>query len=120
MEDFLEDYGFIQYIYLVDLKGRLVSSAVAHAEDRPKYKTYDYETDFSDREWFIVPIETGKLHITDFYKSFFTGKLCLTVATPVTDEEDEITGILGADIRFEELLKRQEDLADEINIERMA
>jgi len=120
MEDFLEDYGFIQYIYLVNLKGRLVSSAVAHHEDRPKYKTYDYETDFSDREWFIVPMETGKLHITDFYKSFFTGKLCLTVATPVTDEEDEITGVLGADIRFEELLKRQEDLADELESERMA
>jgi isopropylmalate/homocitrate/citramalate synthase len=117
MEDFLEEYGFIQYIYLVNLKGRLVSSAVAHPEDRPKYKTYDFETDFSDREWFIVPMESGKLHITDFYKSFFTGKLCLTVATPVTDEEDEITGVLGADIRFEDLLKRQEDLEDEIKRE---
>jgi isopropylmalate/homocitrate/citramalate synthase len=120
MEDFLEEYGFIQYIYLVNRKGRLVASGVSHPEDRPKYKTYDFETDFSDREWFIVPMESGKLHITDFYKSFFTGKLCLTVATPVTDEEDEITGVLGADIRFEELLKRQEDLEEEIKSERMA
>jgi isopropylmalate/homocitrate/citramalate synthase len=120
MEDFLEEYGFIQYLYLVDTNGRLVSSAVAHPEDRPKYKSYDYETDFSDREWFIVPIENGKLYITDFYKSFFTGKLCLTVAQPVTDEEDEIEGVLGADIRFEELLKRQEDLKDEIQPEELA
>ena len=115
MDHFLDEYPFIQYVYLIDTRGRLVASAVAHAEDRPKYKTYDHETDFSDREWFIQPMETGKQHITDFYKSYFTGKLCLTVATPVTDEHDEIQGVLGADIRFEELLKRQEDLEDEVS-----
>ncbi len=114
MDTFLDEYPFIQYVYLINTRGRLVASAVAHAEDRPKYKTYDHETDFSDREWFIKPMETGKQHITDFYKSYFTGKLCLTVATPVTDEHDEIQGVLGADIRFEELLKRQEDLEDEV------
>ena len=40
----------------------------------------------------------------------FTGKLCLTVSLPVADQNDKITGVLGADIRFEELLKRQSDL----------
>jgi len=114
MDEFLDEYPFIQYVYLVDTTGRLIASAVARAEDRPKYKTLDHQTDFSGREWFTVPMQTGKMHITDFYKSFFTGKLCLTVATPVTDDEDEIRGILGADIRFEELLKRQEDLEDEV------
>jgi len=113
MDDFLQEYSFIQYIYLIGMDGRLIASAVAHPEDRPKYKTFDHDTDFSGREWFTVPMETGKMHITDFYKSHFTGKLCLTVAIPVTDEEDEIQGVLGADIRFEELLKRQEDLEDE-------
>jgi len=113
MDDFLQEYSFIQYIYLIGMDGRLIASAVAHPEDRPKYKSFDHETDFSDREWYNVPMETGKMHITDFYKSHFTGKLCLTVAIPVTDEEDDIQGVLGADIRFEELLKRQEDLEDE-------
>lgn len=114
MDDFLDEYSFIQYIYLVNTQGKLVASSVCHPEDVAKYKTYDYETDFSDREWFVKPMQTGKLMVTDFYKSHFTGKLCLTVATPVDDEELEIQGVLGADIRFEELLKRQEDLEDEV------
>lgn len=119
MDDFLDEYSFIQYIYLIDTKGRLVASSVCHPEDRPKYKTHDHQTDFSDREWFVVPMQTGKLHVTDFYKSHFTGKLCLTVATPVDDEELEIQGVLGADIRFEELLKRREDLQDEVDSEEL-
>ncbi|BBD09485.1 histone-lysine N-methyltransferase [Desulfovibrio ferrophilus] len=114
MDDFLSEYSFIQYMYLVNTEGRLVASSVCHPEDAPKYKTYDHETDFSDREWFVKPMQTGKMMVTDFYKSHFTGKLCLTVATPVDDEELDIQGILGADIRFEELLKRQEDLEDEV------
>lgn len=111
MSGFLDEYPFIQYMYLIDTTGHLVSSAVCHEEDRPKYKTFDYTTDFSGREWFTVPMRTGKLHVTDFYKSHFTGKLCLTVATPVDDDNLEIQGILGADIRFEELLRRHEALA---------
>lgn len=117
MDDFLDEYSFIQYMYLVNTDGRLVASSVCHPEDQHKYKAYDYETDFSEREWFTVPMKTGKMHVTDFYKSHFTGKLCLTVATPVDDEELDIQGVLGADIRFEELLKRQEELEDEVKSE---
>jgi len=110
MDGFLDEYSFIQYIYLIDTSGHLVASSVCHPEDESKYKTFDQQTDFSGRDWFIEPMRTGKMHVTDFYKSHFTGKLCLTVATPVDDEDLDIKGILGADIRFEELLKRQEDL----------
>lgn len=112
MDNFLEEFSFIQYIYLINTDGHLIASAVCHPEDRPKYKQYDFQTDFSDREWFTKPMETGKMVITDFYKSHFTSKLCLTVSHPVTDENEEIIGVLGADIRFEELLKRQEDLEE--------
>jgi isopropylmalate/homocitrate/citramalate synthase len=113
MKEFLQDYPFIQFCYLVDVHGRLRASAVADPE---KYRELDQGTDFSGREWFQVPMQTGKLHITDFYQSHFTRRLCLTVAAPVTDEGDEIIGVLGADIRLEELLKRQGDLEDETQL----
>ena len=112
MATFLSDYPFIQFMYLTDTRGKLVTSHVANPLDRPKYASMTEGVDQSDREWFIQPMQNGKLHLTDFYRSTFTGKLCLTVSVPVANERDEITGVLGADIRFEELLKRHSDLED--------
>jgi isopropylmalate/homocitrate/citramalate synthase len=110
MDDELKEFPFVQFIYVTDLQGRLLVSMAANPIDRPKYKSIAPGTDFSDRGWFLAPLQTGQLHISDFYQSYFTAKLCLTVSTPITDENDEIQGVLGADIRFEELLKRQGDL----------
>lgn len=111
MRLFLEEYPFIQYIYAVGPDGRMIAYHIANPDDRPRYKGLE-EEDFSGRDWFKSPMQTGKLHVTDFYTSNYTGKLCLTVSAPVVNDQDEITAILGADIRFEELLKRQDDLAD--------
>jgi hypothetical protein len=36
--------------------------------------------------------------------------LCITISCPVLTQEDEIRGILGADLRFEELMKIYEEL----------
>jgi len=120
MDRFLSEYPFIQFIYLVDRSGRLVCSHVADPMDRPKFAPMVPGVDQSDREWFIKPMQNGRLHITDFYKSTFTGKLCLTVSVPVANERDEITGVLGADIRFEELIKRQSDLEHDSGSQSMA
>ena len=65
--------------------------------------------DLSDRSWFLSPIKDGKPHITDFYKSIYTGALCITVSAPIRDASDDIVGVLGFDIRFEELAKLEED-----------
>lgn len=111
MSNLLEEYPFIQYIYITDSQGKLVTWQISHPEDKSKYnKEVNTGDDLSDREWYQVPIETGKLHITNFYRSMFTGKLCLTVSAPVLDEQDEITAILGADIRFEELIKIHDEM----------
>ena len=119
MERFLGEYPFIQFMYLTDTEGRLVARKVANPADRPKFATMVEGIDLSGREWFIKPMENGKLHITDFYTSTFTGKLCLTVSLPVADERDEVRGVLGADIRFEELMKRQNELGYESDLVEM-
>lgn len=111
MASLLDEYPFIQYIYLTDGNGRLITWQVSHPEDKSKYKKEIQKgNDLSDREWYKVPIQTGKLHITNFYRSMFTDKLCLTVSSPVLDANDEINGILGADIRFEELVKIHDEI----------
>ncbi|MGL4208287.1 MAG: PDC sensor domain-containing protein, partial [Candidatus Adiutrix sp.] len=71
----------------------------------------DVGTNLSDRIWYVKPIEDGKIYITDFYTSRFTGALCITVSGPIRNQSDEIIGILGLDIRFEDLAKMEaEDL----------
>lgn len=110
VEAFVEEYPFIQFVNLVDTKGCVVERVVANAEDKPKYVTLTRGTDLSNREWFIMPVQSGKLHVTNFYQSQYTGKLLLTVSAPVFDAQDNVRGVLGADIRFEELLKRYSEL----------
>ncbi|MEQ8203988.1 MAG: PDC sensor domain-containing protein, partial [Smithellaceae bacterium] len=69
-------------------------------------------TDQSDREWFIKPLQTGKVHVTDFFISKMTGVLCFTVSAPIVDDKDEMTGIFGIDIQFEDWVKRAEETDD--------
>jgi isopropylmalate/homocitrate/citramalate synthase len=110
MSQLIESYPFIQYVYLTDSQGRLFTWQISYPEDKPKYRHIFIGQDLSNREWFQIPIQTGKLHVTDFYRSMFTEKLCLTVSAPVLDNNEEITAILGADVRFEELIKLHEDI----------
>jgi hypothetical protein len=100
---FIEDYGFIQLIEVTDTKGRLLSFACM-LRDRPKYNAFK-KTDFSDSEWFTEPISTGKPYMTDFYTSKYTGEVCITVSTPITDDQDKVRGVLSFDIQFEEAAK---------------
>jgi hypothetical protein len=47
--------------------------------------------------------ETGKPFISEIYRSAATGTFCLTIAVPVF-RQSTWTGVLGADINFEDLL----------------
>ncbi|MFW6236133.1 MAG: histone-lysine N-methyltransferase [Desulfovibrionales bacterium] len=114
MQKFLEKYPFTQFIYLTDTMARNITWQVSHPEDAPKYDKHYPDTNFADRDWFQIPMQTGKLHITDFYRSIYTGKLCLTVSAPLFDDNDEIMAILGGDIRFEELLKIQSSVEEQV------
>ncbi len=113
MQDFVREYPFIQYLHLTDTKGILLSAAITDPTYKERYNRLPLGFDFSAREWFINPMKTGKLHITDIYQSHFTDKLILTVSTVVTDSNDEITGVIAADIQLEELLQRAESLKEE-------
>ena len=57
-------------------------------------------------------METGKIHVTDFYISKMTGALCITVSAPIVDENDEMVGVFGVDIRFEEWTKSVELISE--------
>ncbi|MBW1990555.1 MAG: histone-lysine N-methyltransferase [Deltaproteobacteria bacterium] len=109
MQRVLETHPFIQFMYVTDLQGRKITRNITHIVDRAKYETMGLDEDLSDRPWFIEPLKSGKVYISDFYTSRYTGALCITVSMPIRDDNDEIQGILGMDIRFEDMVKMEED-----------
>ncbi len=109
LQTLLELNPFIQYIYVTDRQGRKITRNITHIIDKSKYESAKVGEDLSDRPWFIEPMRDGKVHVTDFYTSRYTGALCITVSAPIRDLTDEIAGILGIDIRFEDLAKMEKD-----------
>jgi|UniRef100_A0A7C3WHM8 isopropylmalate/homocitrate/citramalate synthase len=109
MQRVLDNNPFIQFMYVTNLEGRKITRNITHIVDRAKYETMGLDEDLSNRPWFIEPMKSGKVYVSDFYTSRFTGALCITVSLPIRDENDEIQGILGLDIRFEDLVKMEQD-----------
>jgi len=109
MQQVLDNYPFIQFMYITNLEGRKITRNITHIVDRAKYETMKLDEDLSNRPWFIEPIKSGKVYVSDFYTSRFTGALCITVSVPLRNENDEIQGVLGMDIRFEALAKMEQD-----------
>jgi citrate (Re)-synthase len=109
MQRVLDNNPFIQFMYVTNLEGRKITRNITHIVDRAKYETMGLEEDFSNRNWFIEPIQSGKVFVSNFYTSRFTGALCITVSLPIRDDNDEIQGVLGMDIRFENLVKMEQD-----------
>jgi isopropylmalate/homocitrate/citramalate synthase len=108
LEQIEQQNPFIQFLYVTDDKGRKITRNITRPEDRAKYEQIGSEMDYSNREWFIEPFRTGKVHVTNFYASMFTGALCITVSAPIRNKDEEIVGILGMDLKFEELIKAED------------
>ena len=114
LQHFVRDYSFIQYAYVTDVKGHATAIATSDPGDQKGYKAFPIGFDYSNREWFLQPMRTGKLHITNVHQSQVTGQLIITVSTVITDANDEIIGVLGADIQLEEIIWRAESLEAEV------
>ncbi len=104
----VEEYPYIQFGYVVNVEGVKITRNITQVVDKAKYAKIDWHEDFSDRDWFLNPIKTGKVSVTSLYTSRITGALCITVSGPIRDDVGEIMGVLGIDIRFEDLTKAEE------------
>jgi len=108
LKGLVEEFPYIQFAYVVNSEGVKVTRNITQVVDKAKYAKIDLHEDFSDREWFINPMKTGKVSVTSLYTSRITGALCVTVSGPIRDDTGEILGILGLDIRFEDLTRAEE------------
>jgi len=61
---------------------------------------------YSRREWFTVPLSTGRKHVTGPYVDFLcTDEYTLTLTAPVAAGDGAVVGVVGADIFVETLEK---------------
>ncbi|MDR1872739.1 MAG: histone-lysine N-methyltransferase [Deltaproteobacteria bacterium] len=114
MEKWVTEIPFVQFMYVTDVQGIKLTKNVASKHDKKRYAgQQDVGVNLSDRIWFVKPKEDGVIHVTDFYTSRFTGALCITVSGPITDKDGQLVGVLGLDIRFEDLAKMEVDSSDD-------
>ncbi len=110
LEKVIKEHKFIQFAYVTNLEGKIITPYITQPTLKGRYKVAKIPEDFSDRSWFYKPVEDGKVHVSDFYISYVTKVLCLTVSAPIFNEKDKMVGVLGFDIQFEDLV-RAEDLS---------
>lgn len=116
MQQIIDENPSIQFAYVVDMNGRKTTKNITAITDRTKYENFGVGTDYSDRDWFLTPLKTGKINVSNFYISKMTGALCITVSSPIIDHNDEMAGVFGVDIKFEEFAKSVEDIAEATHI----
>ena len=110
LEKLVHKHVFIQFIYVTDKDGIRITDNVTQPVYKEEFGSLHPNEDLSDREWFKEAIDEGGVHITDFYKSRITGILCITVSAPIRDDSGNIVGVIGADLKFEELARMHEAL----------
>jgi hypothetical protein len=107
MEKLQKEDPYIQFAYVVNAKGKKITRNITDIENKAKFEIAGLGDDFSDRSWFINPMKDGKSFVSDFYTSKITGALCITVSAPISDDESNIIGVFGVDIRFEDLVRAE-------------
>jgi isopropylmalate/homocitrate/citramalate synthase len=108
LQSLVAENPFIQFAYVVDMRGTKITRNICQTVDQAKYETVGAGENYSNRSWFIQPVKDGKIHVTDLYSSKITGALCITVSGTIRNQIGEIIGILGLDIRFEDLTRSEE------------
>lgn len=79
----------IDIIYLYDTKGNLLSES----EDLE-------DIDVRNRDWFVGGLKED-IYVSDFYISYDTKKVCVTISSQVKDPNNNIIGVLGLDVEIE-------------------
>ena len=109
LKKFLEDHPYVQFIYVVDNEGKPIIGLTNDFEYAKKFAELLNTETFENRDWFINPMKTGKTYTSKFYTSKITSNLCITLSTPIRNKYEEIIGILGMDIKFEDVVKMEND-----------
>ena len=105
LEEVTQGNPYIQFIYIVDLNGNKITRNITQKEDLEKFANKGLDSNFAKRPWFVHPVADGNIYVTNLYTSKITEKLCITVSAAIRNSANAIVGVLGIDLKFEELVK---------------
>jgi methyl-accepting chemotaxis protein len=98
MRQALAENSFLELVYATDATGVQLTENIAPAGFRTKQTQSVLGRNWSSRPWFSACIKQGDTAISAIYVSEASGEYCLTISTPIF-QEDRIVGVLGADIK---------------------
>jgi hypothetical protein len=107
IQTLLDQNSFIQFAYVVNADGKKITRNITQIQYKAQFEHSGLGDNFSDRPWFISPMKDGRSFVSDFYTSKITGALCITVSAPISNDNSEIIGVFGVDIRFEDLVRAE-------------
>jgi isopropylmalate/homocitrate/citramalate synthase len=107
IQKLLDENAFIQFAYVVNAVGKKTTRNITQIQYKAQFEHSGLGDNFSDRPWFIKPMQDGKSFVSNFYTSKITGALCITVSAPISNDNSEIIGVFGVDIRFEDLVRAE-------------
>ncbi|GAB1535286.1 methyl-accepting chemotaxis protein [Geovibrio sp. ADMFC3] len=104
MNQFIKRNSYIELAYMTDARGRQITPNIWNRNVRGSNDSLSVGSDWSTRDWFRKPKETGDVYVTDIYRSVATDNFCFTVAAPVKDNSGNVTGVLAVDISFADMM----------------
>lgn len=101
---FLNRFPFVELAYITDAGGRQVTENIySPALDGRDGLSHGFGNDWSEKQWFTEPAETGAVFVSEVYRSSATKEFCFTVSVPLR-ESGRLTGVLGIDVNFKDML----------------
>jgi methyl-accepting chemotaxis protein len=104
MRRFIKNHPAFELLYVTDLSGSQVTRNISAHNFEAAYRTNGLGSDWSKRPWFQGARASKATFVSDIYRSAASGQFCFTVARLITNASARAAGVLGADVRVENLL----------------
>ncbi|HVY69021.1 MAG TPA: methyl-accepting chemotaxis protein [Verrucomicrobiae bacterium] len=104
LRNFITNHPAFELLYVTDTRGRQVTRNIGTADFKAAYGTDGLGADWSGRPWFQGAVRGGQTFVSNVYRSAASGQFCFTVSCLIQDSSGNGLGVLGADVRLEDIL----------------
>ena len=104
METVAKSHPYAELLYITNAEGIQTTRNIAALEFTASYGSTGQGKDWSERPWYLEPLQTGGVYTSDIYRSAASDRFCFTISAPIANDRGETLGVLGADIDLSQLL----------------